>query len=151
MASHYHAGLRTGVSESLLLDEVITPASLPASRTATTRVHAAAGPYRPRHLRRGHRPVTKLIWKAARPLTRTRPRTSERQHATMPAVIDRTEELRLLAEHDGQLVEVLPHAEYEEEHLDQAMHVPLKQMDTNQADMLDRDRPVVVYCRFRPR
>ena len=51
----------------------------------------------------------------------------------------------LLAE-GAQLVEVLPAAEYAEEHLPGAINIPLKQLDATTADQLDRTRPVVVYC-----
>ena len=52
---------------------------------------------------------------------------------------------RLLAE-GAQLVEVLPAAEYAEEHLPGAINIPLKQLDATTATQLDRTRPVVVYC-----
>ena len=64
----------------------------------------------------------------------------------MPAVVDRSAVLRLLAEDDAQLVEVLPQGEYDEEHLDGAIHLPLKSLSPHTADVLDRARPVVVYC-----
>jgi rhodanese-related sulfurtransferase len=48
---------------------------------------------------------------------------------------------------DGtQLVEVLPRAEYAEEHLPGAISLPLKELDATTASTLDRTRPVVVYC-----
>jgi Rhodanese-like domain len=57
--------------------------------------------------------------------------------------ISRLEELRA----DGaQLVEVLPAAEYAEEHLPGAVSIPLEQLDGTTTARLDRDRPVVVYC-----
>lgn len=46
----------------------------------------------------------------------------------------------------GQLVDVLPAAEYANEHLPAAVYIPLKQLDATSAARLDRDRPVVVYC-----
>ncbi len=52
---------------------------------------------------------------------------------------------RLLA-HEAQLVEVLPRAEYEQEHLPGAIHVPLKQLDAGTTASLDRERPIIVYC-----
>jgi rhodanese-related sulfurtransferase len=52
---------------------------------------------------------------------------------------------RLLAE-GAQLVEVLPAAEYAEEHLPRAINIPLKALDATTAERLDRSRPVVVYC-----
>lgn len=46
----------------------------------------------------------------------------------------------------SQLVEVLPRDEYDEEHLEGAIHLPLKQLSTETAAVLDPGRPVIVYC-----
>jgi rhodanese-related sulfurtransferase len=46
----------------------------------------------------------------------------------------------------AQLVEVLPEAEYREEHLPGAVNIPLEQLDATTARQLDRNRGVVVYC-----
>jgi rhodanese-related sulfurtransferase/CBS domain-containing protein len=51
-----------------------------------------------------------------------------------------------LLERGAQLVEVLPYEEYQELHLPGAIHLPLKQLDAQHANQLDRERPVVVYC-----
>jgi rhodanese-related sulfurtransferase len=56
------------------------------------------------------------------------------------------EGLRKLLNEGAQLVEVLPREEYEEEHLPGSINIPLKELDRNSAEQLDRDRPVVVYC-----
>lgn len=64
----------------------------------------------------------------------------------MPTIIERDEVRRLLAEEGGQLVEVLPNREYEDEHLQGAINLPLKQLNKQTAARLDRDRPVVTYC-----
>ncbi|MEW6471530.1 MAG: rhodanese-like domain-containing protein [Actinomycetota bacterium] len=65
----------------------------------------------------------------------------------MPAVVNRRELLRLLEEADAQLIEVLPRAEYDQEHLPGAVNLPLKQLDAETATrILDASRPVVVYC-----
>lgn len=63
----------------------------------------------------------------------------------MPATVDRDEVLRLL-EHGAQLAEVLPRQEYDEEHLPDAIHLPLKTLDRRAAGALDLGRPVIVYC-----
>jgi phage shock protein E len=52
----------------------------------------------------------------------------------------------LLDRGDAQVVEVLPAEEYEEEHLPGAINLPLKQLDAESAAVLDRERPVIVYC-----
>ena len=64
----------------------------------------------------------------------------------MPGSIDRQELRRLVAEEEAQLVEVLPKEEYEEEHLPGAISIPLRQIDSQAPERLDRDRPVIVYC-----
>jgi phage shock protein E len=64
----------------------------------------------------------------------------------LPTVVDRAEVRRLLADEAAQLVEVLPREEFEEEHLPEAVSLPLKQLDATSAGTLDRGRPVIVYC-----
>jgi len=44
------------------------------------------------------------------------------------------------------VVEVLPAAEYEEEHLPGAINIPLKKLDALAPERLAPDRPVIVYC-----
>jgi rhodanese-related sulfurtransferase len=63
----------------------------------------------------------------------------------MPTPIERDDVQRLLAQ-GAQLVEVLPEAEYEDEHLPGAINIPLKTLDGESAGRLGRDRPVIVYC-----
>jgi rhodanese-related sulfurtransferase len=55
-------------------------------------------------------------------------------------------ELQELTANGAQLVEVLPEAEYEEAHLPGAINIPLKRLDASTVAVLERDRPVVVYC-----
>ena len=64
----------------------------------------------------------------------------------MPSAIDRDELQRLRREEDGQLVEVLPADEFDDEHLPGAVNIPLKQLDGDSTESLDRQRPVIVYC-----
>lgn len=63
----------------------------------------------------------------------------------MAARIEIGELQRLLAT-GAQLVEVLPEAEYREEHLPGAVGIPLKELDARTAAALDPGRAVVVYC-----
>ncbi len=63
----------------------------------------------------------------------------------MPGQIDLAGLDRLIAE-GAQLAEALPEAEYEEGHLPGAVSLPLKQLTAERAEVLDRGRPVVVYC-----
>jgi len=64
----------------------------------------------------------------------------------MPIVIDRDEVRRLLTEEGAQLVEVLPRQEYEQEHLEGALNIPLTELNVDTAARLDRRRPVITYC-----
>ena len=64
----------------------------------------------------------------------------------MPSIIDRDEVRRLIAEADAQLLDVLPHQEYEQEHLMGALNIPLKELNAATAARLDRRRPVITYC-----
>jgi rhodanese-related sulfurtransferase len=64
----------------------------------------------------------------------------------VPTTIGRDEVRRLIID-GAQLVEVLPRAEYDDEHLPEAMHLPLKSLSASSADAtLDRAKPVIVYC-----
>ena len=63
----------------------------------------------------------------------------------MPKAIE-IDEIRPLLDEGAQLVEVLPPAEFEEEHLAGAINIPLKQITAEATASLDRDRPVIVYC-----
>jgi rhodanese-related sulfurtransferase len=67
------------------------------------------------------------------------------QEVTMPREIDR-EDVRRLVDRGAQLVEILPADEYREEHLPGAVNLPLRQLEEQATDMLDRHRAVVVYC-----
>jgi len=64
----------------------------------------------------------------------------------MPTSIDRDEVQRLLRDERAQLVEVLPPEEYDDEHLPGAINIPLKSLDRGTTGVLDRERPVIVYC-----
>ncbi len=63
----------------------------------------------------------------------------------MPTAADRVRVQQLLRE-AAQLVEVLPQAEYEDEHLPGAINIPLKELNEETARQLERGQPVVVYC-----
>ncbi len=62
----------------------------------------------------------------------------------MPTDATRADVQRLLTE-GAQLVEVLPPAEYEEEHLPGAINLPLKELTRRWYDD-STARPVIVYC-----
>lgn len=63
----------------------------------------------------------------------------------MPTPIDREQVQQLLRE-GAQLVEVLPRAEYEDERLPGAISIPLKELDRESVQHLERAGPVIVYC-----
>lgn len=64
----------------------------------------------------------------------------------MPEPIGRDELRRLVDQDEAQVVEVLGPEEYEDEHLPGAINIPLRRIDREAGDRLDRERPVVVYC-----
>ena len=63
----------------------------------------------------------------------------------MPSEIDR-EDVQGLVAGGAQLVEVLPASEYREDHLPGAINIPLRHIDARAKEILDPNRPVVVYC-----
>jgi rhodanese-related sulfurtransferase len=63
----------------------------------------------------------------------------------MPREIQRDEVRRLVAA-GAQLVDVLPRAEYDAEHIAGAINIPLKELNRETAARLDPGRPVIVYC-----
>jgi rhodanese-related sulfurtransferase len=63
----------------------------------------------------------------------------------MPQPVDR-DEVRRLVQRGAQLVDVLPANEFEEDHLPGAINMPLRRLEAEARSVLDRGRPVVVYC-----
>ena len=64
----------------------------------------------------------------------------------MSRIVDRAAVRRMVAQGAAQLVEVLPREEYESEHIQGAVSLPLKELNAKTAQALDRSRPVIVYC-----
>lgn len=56
------------------------------------------------------------------------------------------EELLELIDHGAQVVEVLPEDDYAPAHLPGAINLPLRQLDEQHVAVLDRTRPIAVYC-----
>ena len=56
------------------------------------------------------------------------------------------EDVKRLVGAGAALVEVLPEAEYRGEHLEGAIHIPLKALDAQTTASLDKASPVVLYC-----
>ncbi len=63
----------------------------------------------------------------------------------MAQEVDR-EEVRRLMERGAQIVDVLPAREYSEDHLPGAINLPIRKIEAEASQVLDRRRPVVVYC-----
>ena len=63
----------------------------------------------------------------------------------MPTPISRDEVQRLMRDEGAQLVEVLPHQEYEDEHIAGAINIPLKRLGREGVSGLDKGLPVIVY------
>ena len=63
----------------------------------------------------------------------------------MARSIDRDEVQRLMGQ-GAQIVDVLPAQEYAEDHLPGAVNLPLRKIEAEALRVLDRSRPVVVYC-----
>jgi rhodanese-related sulfurtransferase len=57
----------------------------------------------------------------------------------------RDEVQRLIAEESAQLIEVLPPAEFEDEHIAGAISIPLRKPDRETTKALDPGQPVIVY------
>lgn len=55
-------------------------------------------------------------------------------------------ELERLRDEGAQVVEVLPRAEYDYEHIAGAISIPLRELDDRGPRELARDKAVVVYC-----
>jgi rhodanese-related sulfurtransferase len=64
----------------------------------------------------------------------------------MPSTVYTPNEVRRLLQDGAQLLDVLAADEFEHDHLPDAINIPLKQLDATSAALLDRNRPVVVYC-----
>jgi phage shock protein E len=56
------------------------------------------------------------------------------------------EQLQELIDRGAQVVEVLGKDDYAPVHLPGAVNLPLRELDAQHAAVLDRTRPVVVYC-----
>ena len=59
----------------------------------------------------------------------------------------RHRELLEMLSSDAQIVDVLPTHEYATTHIRNAIHIPVGRIIHDAATVLDRARPVIVYCR----
>ena len=63
----------------------------------------------------------------------------------MATKIWRDDVRRLMRDEEAQLVEVLPSPMFEDEHIEGAINIPLKELNEQTTGGLDKDRPVIVY------
>lgn len=63
----------------------------------------------------------------------------------MPTAIDRRA-LDGLRRDGARLIEVLPAAEYQDEHIPGAVNIPLRGLDARAVESFDRNAALVVYC-----
>ena len=63
----------------------------------------------------------------------------------MPTAIARDEVQRLVRDEAALLIEVLPAAEYKDEHIDGAINIPLKQLDHESTSAVDKAQVLIVY------
>lgn len=63
----------------------------------------------------------------------------------MPGQID-LEGLRRLMDQGAQVIDVLPAREFGEDHIPGAINLPLRRIETEARQVLDPDRPTVIYC-----
>ena len=63
----------------------------------------------------------------------------------MPTSIWRDEVQRLIRDEGALMIVVLPSAEYQDEHIEGAINIPLKRLNRETTSHLDRARPIIVY------
>jgi rhodanese-related sulfurtransferase len=64
----------------------------------------------------------------------------------MPRELHDRQEVQTLMNRGAQVVEVLPREEFEEDHLPGAIHLPLREIETEAGRRLDPATPTIVYC-----
>jgi rhodanese-related sulfurtransferase len=63
----------------------------------------------------------------------------------MPDSVD-IARIQTLMRQGAQVVDVLAPDDYDDEHLPGAINIPLKKLDRQTTNVLQRDRPTVTYC-----
>ena len=56
------------------------------------------------------------------------------------------EQVQKMREQGAQIVDVLASKEYSEEHIPEAINIPLLHMNPSSVAVLDTNRPIIVYC-----
>jgi rhodanese-related sulfurtransferase len=64
----------------------------------------------------------------------------------MPRQILEVGELKAQLARGAQLVDVMPAADFAEDHLPGAINIPLRDLNATTTAKLRRDRPVIAYC-----
>jgi rhodanese-related sulfurtransferase len=65
---------------------------------------------------------------------------------TMPEQVFSAAEVKRLLAEGAQLVDVLDADDFAESHIPGAINIPLKRLNADSTAVLDRARPVLVYC-----
>jgi rhodanese-related sulfurtransferase len=56
------------------------------------------------------------------------------------------DQVQKMKEQGAQIVEVLAPKEYSDEHIPGAINIPLLHMNASSVAVLDKSRPIIVYC-----
>jgi rhodanese-related sulfurtransferase len=64
----------------------------------------------------------------------------------MPIELHERRSVHELMDRGAQVVDVLPLADFEKDHLPEAIHLPLRRLHGEANERLDRSRPIIVYC-----
>lgn len=64
----------------------------------------------------------------------------------MPHELHDRRDVQTFIDRGAQVVEVLGVEEFDEDHLPGAINIPLRKIETEAVERLDRTRPVVLYC-----
>ncbi|MBX3069345.1 MAG: rhodanese-like domain-containing protein [Thermomicrobiales bacterium] len=64
----------------------------------------------------------------------------------MPRTIDRHEVQRLIREEGATLIDALPRADYDAEHVAGAISLPIKELNARTTAHLSKHDPMIVYC-----
>jgi rhodanese-related sulfurtransferase len=64
----------------------------------------------------------------------------------MPTDLYGRRSVQEMIDRGAQVVEVLPLADFEKDHLPGAIHLPLRRLHEEANERLDTSRPIIVYC-----
>lgn len=64
----------------------------------------------------------------------------------MPIELHERRSVQKMMDRGAQVVEVLPLADFDKDHLPSAIHLPLHRLHAEANERLDPSRPIIVYC-----